>query len=426
MKHHLLRLLLSFIVLLVCVFECLSFQARLDSLMRRGQQQYAESRHLEAVQTFLAAGADTGKAPAQYALGLAYAGLNDFPNARKFLQLATGKDSARVLYRFQLAQVLVKSGATEDAEREYGLVTQIDSTYLAAFFQLGALLNGQQKDDKRQAEVFSRVVALNPNDYISWHFLSRAVAKQHLKDSSLLCLKRSLEINPNYFGSTEDMARMNFMSKNFEAAIPYYERAVVLQPKNARLHFELGECYRQESKTSRAIGSFQTAIALDTLNAMYVGQLGLTFFAIQNYDHSIEAYEKAIALEEDNPKYYTNLALVYQALDSTQLVVKSFHRAVHSLHPEKIADLYKKLGGFYFNKRLYKEAVSAFEKALQYDPSSKDASLYTGYAYESLRDQKSAIKYFERYLLLTHDDSTGNRQRDDMQRRVESMKRLLH
>ena len=400
-----------------------SFQVPSDSLMRKGQQQYAESRFLESVQTYLKAGADHGPASARYALGLAYAGLNDFPNAIRSLQLATQKDSLNALYHFQLAQVLVKSGAPQDAEREYELVTQMDSTYLAAFFQLGALLNSQQQNEKRQAELFSRVLVLNPNDYISWHFLSRAVAKQGMKDSALACLKRSLEINPNYFGATEEMAKVNFKSKNYKEALPFYQRAIELQPTTARLHFELGECYRQESKFPDAIRSFQNAIELDTLNAMYVGQLGQAYFYSQQYDSSIAAYEKAIAIDPDGPIYHLNLALIYQRLDSTQLAVKEFEGAIAASHPDKIADLYEKLGGFYFNKRLYKEAIAAFGKALQYEPTSKDANLYLGYAYESLRDPKSAIKHFERYLFLTQEDSTGNRQRQDLRREVDALKK---
>ncbi len=427
MTQRLHRVLLSLLIVVGCTLECFSFQVALDSLMRKGQQQYAEGRYLEAVQTFLAAGAADGRTPAQYALGLAYAGLNDFPNARKFLQLATSKDSANVLYHFQLAQVLVKSGAPQDAEREYELVTQMDSTYLAAFFQLGALLNSQQQNEKRQAELFSRVLVLNSNDYISWHYLSRAVSAQRgLQDSALSCLMRSLTINWLYLGANEDLAKIHFGARRYSAALPYYHRAVQVQPKNARLIFEMGECFRQLSMFSSATVSFQRAVELDSLNAMYIAQLGLVYYSIQKYDSSIIAFERAIALDNDNPKYYTNLALIYQALDSTQLVVKSFEGAVASLHPEAIAKIYFQLGGFYFNTRLYKEAVGAFEKALQYEPTRKDANLYLGYAYESLRDPKSAIKHFEKYLFLTQDDSTGNRQRQDLRREVEALKKLSH
>lgn len=418
------RLLIS--LLAVCTVESLAFQSPPDSLMRQGQQLYGESRYLEAVKTYLAAGAEKGNAPAQYALGLAYAGLNDFPNARKFLQLATQKDSGNVLYRFQLAQILVKSGAPLDAEREFTLVTQMDSTYLAAFFQLGALLNSQQRDNKRQAELFSRVLTLNSNDYISWHFLSRAVAKQGMKDSALVCLKRSLEINPNYFGATEEMAKVNFRSKYYKAALPFYERAISLQPTTARLHFELAECYRQESRFPDAIRSYQNAIGLDTLNAMYVGQLGQTYFFSQQYDSSIASYKKAVVLDSLSPTYHLNLVLVYQRLDSTQRAVEEFEGAIKACQPDKIADLYEKLGGFYFNKRLYKEAIAAFGKALQYEPTNKNATLFVGYAYQSLRDPKSAIKHFERYLFLTQDDSTGNRTREMIRKDVEYMKKLTH
>ncbi len=130
----------------------------------------------------------------------------------------------------------------------------------------------------------------------------------------------------------------------------------------ARILFQLGNIYRQQSLFATALDYYQEALGLhskiaeeDPENRIRVAytynQMGLVFKGKGEYDHAIEAYQKALKIKEDfrqeyGTEYiptvvntYTNIGAIYNLLEEWEFAL-NYHRMGEALlqtDPEKYA-----------------------------------------------------------------------------------------
>src|SRR3989338_6265151 len=264
-------------------------QAQTDSLQRLGIQYVAEGRHQEAVRTLLA-GADSGNAFVRSQLGLAYAGLNDFPNARRHLCESVALAPDDVPRRFVYARFLHLSLLLNEANAQYVEVVRRDSTYGAAWFQLGQISRLLGATDSLQAAFYERALAVNPEDYLSLHYLGSILLDDTTNSRGLRLLEASLARNPQFLPTAERLASYYF-GKNLNAmAIQYYRWCAELRPKNPEFQFYLGESFRRLRLTDSAVVHLTAAIGLDSSKSSYRAQLGYAYFLAEKFNSAAEAY----------------------------------------------------------------------------------------------------------------------------------------
>ena len=120
----------------------------------------------------------------------------------------------------------------------------------------------------------------------------------------------------------------------FDPAIAAYEKAIELDPKEARYHYNLGILYTEGGEVAKAIAAYEKAIALNPTDAFPHNNLGNLYTDEGESEKAICAYERAIAL---NP----NLAAPHNGL-----------------------------GNLYNERRERKKAITAFEKAIALDSTN--------------------------------------------------------
>jgi Flp pilus assembly protein TadD len=65
-----------------------------------------------------------------------------------------------------------------------------------------------------------------------------------------------------------ELAKFYFLNKNFEEAVEKYEEALKLEPKDARIYYNLGIVYETMNVIDKAKQNFRLALELDeTLTA---------------------------------------------------------------------------------------------------------------------------------------------------------------
>ena len=399
-------------------------QAQTDSLQRLGIQYVAEGRHQEAVRTLLLAGADSGNAFVRSQLGLAYAGLNDFPNARRHLCESVALAPDDVPRRFVYARFLHLSLLLNEANAQYVEVVRRDSTYGAAWFQLGQISRLLGATDSLQAAFYERALAVNPEDYLSLHYLGSILLDDTTNSRGLRLLEASLARNPQFLPAAERLASYYF-GKNLNAmAIQYYRWCAELRPKNPEFQFYLGESFRRLRLTDSAVVHLTAAIGLDSSKSSYRAQLGYAYFLAEKFNSAAEAYRDAIRIDEDTPQYYVNLALVLERLDATEMAANALEGAIRALDPHQIGLMYEKLGGVYFRAGDFQQSAGAYEKSLVYFPENKEASFYLAMALDQGRQVKSAISRYRGYLRLIADDTVRNARHRYIEDRIQYLEGL--
>jgi len=129
----------------------------------------------------------------------------------------------------------------------------------------------------------------------------------------------------------------------------------------------------------------------------------------QSKEHALNSLEFALKynLQKDEINAYIRLFEVYSKLNNDSLAIEYAYKSIELLtKPNSIAEIYKKIGVFYFNKGKYILTENFFLKQLEYTKQSKDTLLlannYFNLAYANLKAQKyePALDFYKKSLLL--------------------------
>ena len=410
--------------ILGCCMICSNTYARsrLNSLLVLGTKLNSEGHYRAAIDLLSPDPSDSVTGPMAFILGTSYAALNDFKNARHFLQTAVDLEPERIGYRFQLGRLLVQVSLAGEAAEQYGVILKQDSTFLPAIYQLGLLMY-ERRDYPRAAGYFQQIVRLNPRDFLSQYYLGACYATMERPDSARYVLSACVTLQPTYTPAVALLASLYFAQPDFRQALRLYTRAVQLRPDNADLHYREGICHEKLADYREALRAFLLAIKNDTAHVHAFAHLGQVFFQIGEYDSAITAYEHAVRLEEDNPSLLVNIALAWERQDSIERAAQAFERAVRACQPDQIARLYNQLAALRFNAKQFRNAKEAYQRSLQVDPSCIPARFFLAVTCDQLKEYGSARAAYRSFLRQAGSDSNYAEKVRTVRSRLEALGR---
>jgi len=175
----------------------------------------------------------------------------------------------------------------------------------------------------------------------------------------------------------------------YDEAIPLYEQAISMQPKEPAYVYALATAYQAKGDFENAIAKYKEAIAKAPANqvesfkqAMASAQLAqatpIMDQAVAKHSGgdptgAIPLYEKGLALYPTNPHGYTNLAGAYQAIDDFNKAKSNYQKAI-DLDPKGESDNWYFLGLIDENNSQVPTAVSDYGKYL----AAKATGTYAG------------------------------------------------
>ncbi len=159
----------------------------------------------------------------------------------------------------------------------------------------------------------------------------------YLEEYGVIELERGQEEKNGQFNIIVDCAPIFLARGNFyrakdqiREAMANYQRAEMLNPEDAWIHFNLGEMYRKQEKL----------------------------------DKTIEEYQRAIELEPNIAWFHFALGEVYRKENKADLALTSLKQAAQ-IDPSGIW-LQNALGDLYLEKKMYEKAYEHFEAASRY------------------------------------------------------------
>ncbi len=164
-------------------------------------------------------------------------------------------------------------------------------------------------------------------------------------------------------------------------------RSVGFEPRNARMQASLGLQYVFRGNPAQAQSHFQAAVDADPFNAQYRISLGTS---LCDQGRFIECMGQYVAL--DNPGSYNELLERQKSM--------TIIRLEEELRAGKDYDAngWFILGVYYAKVGRMDEAISAFAKALAYDPIHAGALMNAGSLYEAKQDFMAAEKFYQQVL----------------------------
>ncbi|MBY0357825.1 MAG: tetratricopeptide repeat protein [Candidatus Obscuribacterales bacterium] len=352
-----------------------------------------------------------------------------WPGTISALAKEYGDDVAKLLDQ---AQELLEQGQIQSARRLYEQALSLEPNCPDAFNGIG-LSHKLSGDYKKAAASYQAALRLKPDHYESLynlantHYLSQNYAEAASYYTRAITVKGApdAELLASLATVYRDKAKTEsgeMRKADWQRSLSYFQQAAKCDPGSHRIPAYLGQLYVDMGNLSQAEREFKQAIALKKDYAFayfHLGRLealrGRLPAALISWWYSLK-YETVPAYREDTlarirefgmpASVMEHFAQAYEYLAASRYDLAEVEFEAAASTPGRMqACALNNLGYVYVRQKRYKEALSAYKKALTAAPNGFP-ELYFNMAqvYRSLEDKASAQKALEQALA----ESRGN------------------
>jgi tetratricopeptide (TPR) repeat protein len=147
---------------------------------------------------------------------------------------------------------------------------------------------------REAAEMFEKVIKLEPNNFNAMMFLNKA--KEQMMQESM---KKAMESARDAFFN-DGMKLMK--EKRFKDAAPYFQNDLEKNPALARSNFHLGLIHSINRDYSKAIPQFETALKKEPENFNTLNNLALTYIRLSKTAKAKEYFDKSLKINPDQER----------------------------------------------------------------------------------------------------------------------------
>jgi tetratricopeptide (TPR) repeat protein len=190
--------------------------------------------------------------------------------------------------------------------------------------------------------------------------------------------------------------------KQYDDAIRYYSKAILLDPNNAEAYNNLGVISYKKVEYDNAIEYYNKAVSINSNSSEVFANLGLGYAQKGKFSKALENYNKALKINPKCEDAYLGCGIVYAKKGELNEAIKCFNKVLE-LNP-KDAKAYNNRGTAYDEKGEFGKAMSDLKKALELNPNFADAYNNRGIVYDEIGNYNRAIEDFNKALSTKPDD----------------------
>jgi len=294
-------------------------------------------------------------------LGFLYLRSNRAKDAVPLLEQANKARPNDLEVANNLGAAYTESGNLEAAEKVYAKIVAASPSLLDPWYNLGNV-RLKRKDPKGAVEAFSKAAAIRPNDPYVHNNLG--VAYEALGDNlkSAEAFVKAANLSPTTAVFLKNAGFALIRAQQTQAAVPFLEQALKLEPKNGDLRIALADAYTRLNRRKEAL-------------AIY------------------ESLQEQLA---DRPAFWFNLGVLRAQSNNLDGATVAYERALE-LNPNDL-DALNNLGLLHYRRGQYDQARTIFQKLVGLNPSSTQAKLNLAAACLKLGDRKEAAAQWREVL----------------------------
>ena len=179
------------------------------------------------------------------------------------------------------------------------------------------------------------------------------------------------------------MGKVNYDTDNYGEAIKYLGEAAKEDPTNAEVPYLIARSYADMMNYKQAIPYFKKAIELDPSQNYWIYELGLICYAMHDDQNAlkyiIEAGDKGYKKTSD---YMENLGIAYLNVGNLDEGV-GILKEILVKRPSDM-NILNMVAEAYYYKRKYKEAIEYWDKVLEYDNENASSLYMIGMSYQKM------------------------------------------
>ncbi len=263
--------------------------------------------------------------------------------------------------------------------------------------ELLGLVYAAEAQDMKANEHLAKAVRLKPDSVAARSNLAASYARLGKFDLAVEQFSKAQELDPQNYDTNHNLGEVYVHGGNIAKALPYLERAQRINPAAYDNGYDLSLAYLVTGKLGDARTSVQSLLKVKDTGELHnlLGQIeekDLKFVAAENQ------FEAAARMEpsESNLFDWASELLLHRTLDPA---VRVFEEAT-ARYPDS-SRMMVGLGMAYYARGNYDDAVKAFLKGADLNPSDERSYRFLARAYDSSPSQAAdVIEHFRRFAEL--------------------------
>jgi tetratricopeptide (TPR) repeat protein len=261
-----------------------------------------------------------------------------------------------------------------------------------AWTALGHLLESSKPNEAAQA--YQQAAALAPKDAEPL-LLAGAVLEKDSPSEAEKAYQHALQIAPDNSDALTALTNLYMRQKRFPDAEASLRKLIVVMPKNAGVHLQLGRMLIISGKNEEAAQELETGIKLDP-DPKGERDLANLYTDMGKYDEAQKLYGALLTLHPDEAGLHHGLGRVLlkqkRFPESQQELVKAVQ-----LKPD-LGEAYGDLAIAANENKDYATTLKALDTRAKYVPDTPITFFFRATAYDHLRDAKQAARYYHQFL----------------------------
>jgi tetratricopeptide (TPR) repeat protein len=378
--------------------EALSLDQSLDAArLSLGQALISLQKYSEAVPVLLVYTSHQPQdAQGFYALGLAHQELNNPRAAIQDLRRSVGLDGGDAASRLALGKLLASNGYTAAAIRHLEAAERLNPSDAEVHGELVSLLEKAGEKERGRAER-DRVAVLKSNSDRDREIAKlNEQANQSLRSDNAKAAaenyRKAIELNPRDAKLHYNLSLALDRLPDIAAERMELQRAVELDPKLAVAQNQLGLIALRRGQHTEAEARFKKALEAAPAFAEAQSNLGVLYSQLGKNEEAAALFQQALKNDPDYSKARVNYGLLLAQQGTLSAAEQQFRTAIQINNDD--ADAYAALGMLLAKTDRGNDALQCFRKAVSLQPNSAQAHLNLGIALLDQFDRPGGFKEF--------------------------------
>jgi tetratricopeptide (TPR) repeat protein len=219
---------------------------------------------------------------------------------------------------------------------------------------------------------FNKAIEIDPNDVQAYIGRGDVYSRRGEHQKAMADYNKVIDLKDV---NKNDMAEVYinrgyiyFRKGEYQSVIDALDKAICLQPNNARAYNLKGLVYFRKGKYQRALENFNKALDINRRYTTVYRHRGLTYTAMENYSDAISDHTAAITLLQDGDptplaRAYDARGLTYAAMEKYDQAIEDYDMAIKQISNN--AWMYLNRGSAYYRKNEHEKAIEDYDKVFR-------------------------------------------------------------
>lgn len=265
------------------------------------------------------------------------------------------------------------------------------AVYLFYFISLLPVIGLVQVGAQSSADRYIYLASLGPLILISLAFTQIVINLSNIKKATLIMSALFI---------TAGLATLTIkQTAIWHDSVALWSHEITLYPESQSLaYLNRGLTYNNRGKIILAINDLEKAIIIDPKNAKAFNNLGISYIKSGNYEKSMQNFNMALLLDPNSAEAFYNRGTAYRKAGKYMEAIADLSMAIKIKEDPRY---YNNRGNAYSRVGKKEEAIADYIKAILVDPEDPSPYYNLGIIYSRSGDAKKSTYYFQKAKFLS-------------------------